>query len=687
MVPQTKLETKMFVPLSMKMEVKEEYTNADLAKRDRLLQIVLDFSNKVTALINYDISVTGKTAGIFKKFCYHYKWMEALTEEANKLCVRERESLMRAIDDQSRIRDWIRQLVTRDAVSINYKVRSIFTEANFESFSLLRKSKMETFDKYRFYDLEDHIRLSVLSLEELDEPEAEIAEIVEEEDEMVIKKPAKDLKIFVVEGHSVYDHIMNPQFQLQDKHTVTSNQIYNDNCKFSYYIADPLKLEFNKHFHAAQQMKQETIDSVLGTNNVLNKIYDNMNIMLRLLRMEQFELPELTVPRLAKDEIIKCIMEVDDSEVKAINRRRKKTIDLGGKKGRLLLWSIEFWARALIVMMDGVIEKLWEEEIKKDIPVPEFVLKKQPHEFTLEEQRIYRAYEEAVVLLEADRRKYLGILNVNEAKTLQLKTKHILKLNQRIAELMVTKLKYDFALSQNLLRMLNLKTINHVRDELRKTIRKQRNDIDKLSDYISRTAFLHEFWERSLADVRVRLDNQQTKDRTLDRQFRNNFLNTVMHASHELTKLFKKRPKSSNKLFSSTLICNEVATRLVSKQKQTQTPFPLPPEVIDYITAVGEMDQQKNCQANIDVKSWETFVRLRRQKIESELRLKGIGYQLIDCQNYVTNLTNDAIVLKDTKAKTEKQVHDNIQHYVSKVYLCRDNDISIGIFNAAFGNF
>lgn len=665
MVLQTKLETKMLIPLSMKLEVKEEYTYADIAKRDRVIQMVHDFSAKVTALINYDISVTGKSNGIFKKFCYHYKWLEALTEEANKLCLRERESLMRAIDDQSRIRDWIKQLVTRDAVSINYKVRSIFTEANFESFSMLRKPKMETFDKYRFYDLEDHIRLSVLSLGETEEPEADLMEIVDEEDEKAEKKPARDLKIFVVEGHSVYDHIMNPQFQLQDKHTVTSNQIFNNNCKFSYYIADPLKLEFNKHFHSAQQLKQETIESVIGTNAVLNKIYDNMNIMLRLLRMEQFEVPQLSLPRLEKDEVIKSIMEVHESEVKAINRRRKKTIDMGGKKGRLLLWSLEFWARALIVMMDGVIEKLWEEEIKKDIPIPEFVLKKQPHEFSLEEQRIYRAYEQAVVLLEADRHKYLGILNVNEAKTQQLKTKHILKLNQRVAELMVIKLKYDFAISQNLMRMLNLKTINHVRDQLRIKIRKQRNDIEQLSDYITRNTFLHEFWERSLADTRVRLDNQQTKDRALERQFRNAFLNTVMHAAHELTKLFKKRPKSSNKVFSSTLICNEVASRLVSKQKQVQTPFPLPPEVIDYIAAVGEMDNQKNCQATIDAKSWETFVRLRRQKIESELRLKGIGYQLIDCQNCVTNLTSNSITLKDAKAKTFKQVQDNIQSYVS----------------------
>ncbi|KAH8408058.1 hypothetical protein KR222_002621 [Zaprionus bogoriensis] len=664
-VEQTRIVTKVFVPLTQKLEVKEEYTNADIFKRERIQQMIQDFSAKVTALIDYDISVTGKSNGIFKKFCYHYKWLEALTEEAHKLCALERESLMRAIDDQSRIRDWIMKLVTRDAVSINYKVRSIFADANFESFSLVRKPNMVAFDKYRFYDLEDHIRLSVMSMEELEEePQADHMEIAEGEDEHEEDtKPLRDLKIYVVEGPSVYNHIMAPQFQLQSKHTVTSNQIFNDNCKFSYYLADPLKQEFNKHFHEAQQLKQETIDNVLNTNTVLTKIYDNMNIMLRLLRMDQFEPPELSMPALAKDEVIKSIMEVDDSEIKAINRRRRKTIDTGGKRGRLLLWSVEFWARALIVMMDGVIEKLWEEEIKKDIPIPEFVFKKQPHEYSLEEQRIYRAYEEAVVLLELDRRKYLGILHDNEAKTLQLKTKHILKLNQRVSELMLTKLQYDFALSQNLIRMLNLKTINHVRDQLREQVKKMRSDIDKLSEYIRRYNFLLEFWEQTATEVRARLEAQQTRDRAIERQFRSNYLNTVPHATHEMTKLFKKRPKLANKLFSTALICNEVASKLVAKQLN-RSPFPLPNEVNDFLAYVADNDLQKHCQAQLDAKSWDAFVKLRRQKIESELRLKGIGYQLIDSQNYINSLTNDIGGLKDSKVQMQKKMEETIQQYL-----------------------
>ncbi|XP_041674140.1 uncharacterized protein LOC108113827 [Drosophila eugracilis] len=668
----------IFVPLSLRQEVKEVYTRADLLKRDKLLASIKDFAAKVTALIDYDISKTGKTRGIFKKFCFHYRWLDALTEEAHKLCALERESLEKAIADQARIRDWILRLVTRDAVSINYRVRSIFADANFESFSVRRKVEMTEFDKYRFYDIEDHLRVSLGSFEEEEAPapapaagghgpppgmEDDDMGLEEHEEEI---KGLRELKPFVVEGHSVYDHVMAPVFQLQDKNLVTSNQVFNYNCKIRYYLHDPLKQEFNKLFHEAQQLKQDTIDSVMNTNVVLNKIYDNMNIMLRLLNMDQFQPPELTVPSLAQDEVIKRIMEVDDSEIKAINRRKPKTIDTGGKKGRMLLWSTEFWARALIVMMDGVLEKLWEEEIKKDIPEPEFMQKKQPHEYNLEEQKIFRAYEEAVHLLELDRRKYLRILHENEEKTLALKANHILKLNQRVAELMIMKLKYDFALKQGQIRMLTMEQINFGRAQLRKRFSMFRKDIDKLNEYMTRYGDLLDFYDKAFLDVKTRLEAQQTRDRTVERQFRGQFLPLVPHATHEMTKLFKKRPKLPGKVFNSVLICMEASNKLSGKPSH-RTPFPLPDDVLEFLNYLAEFDQPKQCPPQVDAKSWDAFVKLRRQKTESELRLKGISYQLLDSQAVLSILNKDLNALKESKVLTQRNAEESIQTYLEKM--------------------
>lgn len=148
---------------------------------------------------------------------------------------------------------------------------------------------------------------------------------------------------------------------------------------------------------------------------------------------------------------------MDDSEIKAINRRKKKVEEAEKKKGRLLLWSVDFWVKALVVMMDGVLEKLWEEEIKKDIPLPEFMLKKEVAEYTLEDQKMLRDYEEKVKRLGEDRHKYLRILGDNEKKTLEQKTQYIKRINEQVTSLMIVKLKYDHAIKHVQLRSLSTK--------------------------------------------------------------------------------------------------------------------------------------------------------------------------------------------------------------------------------------
>lgn len=122
-----------------------------------------------------------------------------------------------------------------------------------------------------------------------------------------------------------------------------------------------------------------------------------------------------------------------------------------------MLWSVDFWTKALIVMMDGVLEKLWEEEIKKEIPLPEFMLKKEVAEYTLEDQKMLKDYEEKVRKLIEDRHKYLRILADNEKKSLDQKVQYIKRINEQVTSLMILKLKYDHAMKHVQLRNLSIK--------------------------------------------------------------------------------------------------------------------------------------------------------------------------------------------------------------------------------------
>lgn len=442
-------------PMSaIRPDVIVQHTPEEIQARDELLEKFKELGREISDLIDYDISVTGNTHGIYKKFCLNHAWLEQLIAEAKKLCEVEKISLEKAVEDQSRIRDWIRNLIMANSDNITFKVRAIFSNFSFENYGR-RKIKDEfstLYDLYRFYDMENIDK---------ENEEDDLLEHIEQSGDSestgkLVPLQKKTRKYMNIQG-SAYEHIISDELALQDIDSVTANQMYNHDAKIRILLTDSLKEEFNRKFEEIRKIKFDLMEAILGTNASLEQIYENMNCMLKLLRKDTFKPPELSVPQWQNDEFIQRIMEVDDSEIKAVNRRKRKDEILTLKHGRLLLWSTDFWARSLVVMMDGVLEKLWEEEIKKEIPLPEFMLKKEPTEYTLEDQKTLREYEEKVRLLTEDRHRYLKMLNENDAKVVALKSYYIMKLNEQVTQMVITKLKYDFSIKHVRLRNLNIK--------------------------------------------------------------------------------------------------------------------------------------------------------------------------------------------------------------------------------------
>ncbi|KAM7361472.1 uncharacterized protein ACRADG_012161 isoform 2-T2 [Cochliomyia hominivorax] len=638
-----------------KIDTLIQHTPEELQHRDKLLKNIQQLAHEVTELINYDMRVTGKSQGIFKKFCLNHKWLVKLNEEAQRLCEIERLSLEAAIQDQSRIRDWLYFVIMSTNSGISFKIRAIFSNFSLENYGL-RKAKdkfSEIYELYRFYNFMD--------LEENKEDNDNDDDDTEEPNKREDTK--KEISYYQVQG-STYEHIMSEELALQDINCVTNNQMYNQDAKFRIMLSDRLKQDFNKKFEEIRKIKGELMEAILNTNNTLTTIYGNMNCMLKLLGLETFKPPQLTVPQWQKDEFVKSIMEVDESEIKAVNRRKKKAEIEVAKKGRLLLWSTEFWFQSLITMMDGVLEKLWEEEIKKEIPIPEFLNKKEVTEYTLEDQKLLRDYEEKCRLLQEDRKKYLRILTENEGKINTLKTGYILQLNKHVTEMVILKLKYDFAIKHIRLRNLNTKIQNFKKLLWLTNISKLRNDIDLLMDYIQKYSKLLEFWSKSVEDLRLKVDTFMQKEKSIERQFKGQYLNSIpQHLGPEMNKMFKKRPKASPKLLNSILICKELSLR-VNTKAQPKFPFPLPKEVYEYLESLNSLDDVTNIPVSLESKYWEQFVKLRRQKIEMELKVRGVNLQLADSVSGMNTYGKELANLKSTKAGALRRLQEAQEEYL-----------------------
>lgn len=83
---------------------------------------------------------------------------------------------------------------------------------------------------------------------------------------------------------------------------------------------------------------------------------------------------------------------------------------------RQLLLTDDFRERALMKMMDGVLEIRWEETIKIDVRKPACMMEKQPEQYTSDDIKAVKKYEADMEILREERERYKRILEADYVK-------------------------------------------------------------------------------------------------------------------------------------------------------------------------------------------------------------------------------------------------------------------------------
>lgn len=99
-----------------------------------------------------------------------------------------------------------------------------------------------------------------------------------------------------------------------------------------------------------------------------------------------------------------------------------------------LLLADDFRERALIKMMDGVLEVRWEDTIKMDVRKPACMLEKQPELYTSDDVTAVRKYEADVEILRQERERYRRMLEADYAKINGLLQNGIEKFDAKLNE-------------------------------------------------------------------------------------------------------------------------------------------------------------------------------------------------------------------------------------------------------------
>lgn len=199
------------------------------------------------------------------------------------------------------------------------------------------------------------------------------------------------------------------QFEL-----ATSLQMHNE-IILLMNVGTVLREYFNKKFDDVYVLKEREMLLVTERNARLRYILSEMNNTGT----------EIIDPKWGQEEHPERITNVEDTEVGItpyISPTQQDTFDRSNAEAQACHFAEpgdNFHEQALAVMMDGVLEVCWEDEIKKDIPEPKCMLEKNPDDYNKEDLKIIKDYEERVAFYLSEREHYRKMLETEFQKLSQ----------------------------------------------------------------------------------------------------------------------------------------------------------------------------------------------------------------------------------------------------------------------------
>lgn len=157
----------------------------------------------------------------------------------------------------------------------------------------------------------------------------------------------------------------------------------------------------------------------------------------------------------------------------------------------------------------------------------------------------------------------------------------------------------------------------------------------------------------------------ESREKAQERYFKNQYINLLpAPVVKEMVRAYRKRIKIAPKILSSQMMCKILAQRVVQKTV-SPLPFPLPPEVYEYLDALKILDHASNMPQNVEPRLWEQMVKLRRQKIETELKLRSLHIQVSAAQFIFNNYEVQLSILNEIKEDTLHHLEEMKKDYVS----------------------
>ncbi|KAH9636977.1 hypothetical protein HF086_008238 [Spodoptera exigua] len=363
---------------------------------------------------------------------------------------------------------------------------------------------------------------------------------------------------YVLSGTNAHRFVSIPPFmipQMEAFSFLQMNWLYH----IVQFTTQNMRKWFNKQFEELMQTKKREVALVTERNARLRFIIEELNKLSDLRGSFHHLIIEIHDPQWRQEEHVEKLIKVEPEECSIEPYISPSQIvivppDPGPKD--------DFRERALMDMMDGVLEKLWHEEIKKPIPMPQCMVR----------------------------------------------------------DTWLTKIKVDSVIGQENLNLMRLRRINldrivmsEVIEEIRDEIALYERELEKLNSEFQ------EIQEQS-QDCQAAYEALTAKDRQMDKTFKNHFADLSPIIVDQAYKFFKRRPKWHQRVTMIPVVLYELAFAVATGTK----PPLLHPDCFDFFKGMEQLDQISNMPTVMDEHIWNSMCKLRRAKTENEIRTRAL---------------------------------------------------------------
>ncbi|KAF7398632.1 hypothetical protein HZH66_006529 [Vespula vulgaris] len=499
----------------------------------------------------------------------------------------------------------------------NPEVKEAIEYAEFQKTFFSGIAKANYFQFWKMYT-ESQLELSLVDPLKLDREERiKLGELLEDEEREIDEEKLAEERAF--EGMTGYRFIEQSPYYYPQMECYGFGQVILNN----HYLMDDcnkLRSYFNKIFNEIYENKEREMKVIQDKINRIHYIDSELKIMFNK------SIPRVPlVPTWHIKEKPEEVIRVLDSEVKVkpyISPSLQEILDkqeAEAERIRQLLLADDFRERALMAMMDGVLEVRWEDIIKKDIPKPECMLIKKPEDYTAEDIRAVNKYEDDVKNRLEEREHYKRILQADYVKLESSLQEGIDKFNAKLDEVFLLRMKLEAAIKQMELRYVRGRIRNYNRVKNIESYEKVRNKIkenETLEMTLKKELESFENVQRSLLSP---LEAMFNREKILNKNFRLEFPSLGKSSVELILRQYKRRPKTSLKNVNMSDLL-DLGKCVLNRIKLVY----LPRICTEYLKLLDELDVRPSTLPSlIEDSIWEHLTRIRRQRIELELRIKA----------------------------------------------------------------